>query len=235
MASDLFLPTGRTGSAPVVVLVPGGGWTSADRSGLRPLAEALAASGLAVVSTTYRTATQGAFFPLPVRDVVCAIDDAVATVVAAGVTVGPVVVVGHSAGAQLAALAALVGDRYQAGCPRPARTIDAFVGLAGPYDVALLPDVAVALFGVPPSKDPQAWHDGNPLTWAAQRPKLPVLLLHGDLDTTVPPFFSRAFATALKDGGHPVTLTEVTGADHQSIYRPERAAAPIVAFVRTLR
>lgn len=235
LTSDLFLPTTRSGSVPVVVLVPGGGWTSADRSGLRPLAEALAASGSAVVSTTYRTASQDAFFPVPVEDVVCAVDDAVARVIAAGVTTGPVVVVGHSAGAQLAALAALVGDRYQTGCPRPARSIDAFVGLAGPYDVALLPDVAVALFGVPPSKDPQAWRDGNPLSWVSERPQLPVLLLHGDLDTTVPLFFSRAFATALEDGGHPVTLTEVAGADHQSIYRPERAAAPIAAFVRTLR
>lgn len=235
MASDVFLPTGRTGSVPVVVLVPGGGWTSADRSGLRPLAEALAASGVAVVSTTYRTASQGAYFPVPVEDVVCAVDDAVARVTAAGVTTGPVVVVGHSAGAQLAALAALVGDRYQDGCLRPAQSIDAFVGLAGPYDVALLPDVAVALFGVPPSEDLQAWRDGNPLTWAAQRPRLPVLLLHGNRDTTVPPFFSRAFATALEDADHPVTLTEVAGADHSSIYRPERAAAPIAAFVRSLR
>jgi acetyl esterase/lipase len=235
LTSDLFLPSARSGSVPVVVLVPGGGWTSADRSGLRPLAEALAASGLAVVSTTYRTASQDAFFPVPVEDVVCAVDDAVTRVTAAGVATGPVVVVGHSAGAQLAALAALVGDRYQDGCPRPARTIDALVGLAGPYDVALIPDVAVALFGVPPSKDPQAWRDGNPLTWAAQRPKLPVLLLHGDLDTTVPLSFSRAFATALRDGGHPVTLTEVAGADHSSIYRPELSAAPIAAFVRTVR
>lgn len=235
MASDLFLPTARAGSIPVVVLVPGGGWTSADRSGLRPLAEALAASGMAVVSTTYRTAPQGAFFPVPVEDVVCAVDDAVARVTAAGVTAGPVVVVGHSAGAQLAALAALVGARYQDGCPRPAQSIDALVGLAGPYDVALLPDVGVALFGVSPSKDPQAWRDGNPLTWAGERPQLPVLLLHGELDTTVPLSFSRAFATALKDGGHPVTLTVVADADHSSIYRPERAAAPIAAFVRTLR
>ena len=235
MASDLFLPTPRSGSVPVVVLVPGGGWTSADPSGLRSLAEALAASGSAVVSTTYRTASQGAHFPVPVEDVVCAVDDAVARVTDAGVAAGPVVVVGHSAGAQLAALAALVGNRYQDGCPRPAQSIDAFVGLAGPYDVALLPDVAVALFGVPPSEDPQTWREGNPLTWAAQRPRLPVLLLHGDRDTTVPPFFSRAFATALTDGGHPVTFTEVAGADHSSIYRPERAAAPIVAFVRTLR
>ncbi len=234
-ASDgVFLPAARSGSVPVVVLVPGGGWTSADGSGLRPLAEALAGSGLAVVVTTYRTAAQGVHFPGPVEDVVCAVDDAVARVSAARVTPGPVVAVGHSAGAQLAAVAALVGSRYRGGCPGPGQPIDAFVGLAGPYDVALIPEVAVALFGVPPSANPQVWRDGNPLTWVAERPRLPVLLLHGSSDTTVSAFFSRAFATALEGAGHPVKLVEVAGADHQSIYRPEVVAAPIVTFVRGL-
>ena len=41
---------------PVVVLVPGGGWLTADPNGLRPLAARLAARGVPTVTITYRAA-----------------------------------------------------------------------------------------------------------------------------------------------------------------------------------
>ncbi|MFZ0157882.1 MAG: hypothetical protein WAL50_02540, partial [Kineosporiaceae bacterium] len=51
LAADLHLPTGAA-TAPVVVLVPGGAWVSADPSGLTPLARALAAGGIVAVTMT---------------------------------------------------------------------------------------------------------------------------------------------------------------------------------------
>ena len=44
LAADVVLPP-RATRPPVVVLVPGGGWHTADRSGLLPLARALADGG----------------------------------------------------------------------------------------------------------------------------------------------------------------------------------------------
>jgi len=44
LAADVHLPTGVR-AAPVVVLVPGGAWLTADRRGLTPLARSLAAAG----------------------------------------------------------------------------------------------------------------------------------------------------------------------------------------------
>jgi acetyl esterase/lipase len=238
LESRLFLPSPapQAGDAvPVIVLVPGGGWESADPSGLVPLAEALASSGSAVLTTTYRTAKEDAIFPVPLKDVVCAVDDAAQRVADEGLTTSSVVVVGHSAGAQLAALAALVGEDYQSGCASPPTAIDGLVGLAGPYDILAFDFLASSLFGVGPAEQPETWAAGNPLVQAAQRPELPVLLLHGTTDDVVDPENSRLFADELEEVGHPVTLLLLPGLDHAAVYAADTAAAPIEEFVAGLR
>lgn len=220
VAVDVFLPESVT-RAPVVVLIPGGGWQTADRGGLRPLADALAGAGIAAFTATYRIGTDSARFPVPVADVVCAVDFAVDRTRRTGRTLGPVTVLGHSSGAQLAALAALAPRHFRRDCPHPPARIDGFIGLAGAYDPIALRDLATALFGVPPDADPGVWRAGTPATWASANPRLPVLLAHGTADTTLPPSFSVGFAHQLRVSGHPVELRLVPGADHASIYRPE--------------
>jgi acetyl esterase/lipase len=237
LVAGVFLPPGATESGepvPLVVLVPGGGWLSADPSGMTQLGARLAADGAAVVTTTYRTQAEGASFPVPIEDVVCAIDEAAARVADSGVSVGPVVVAGHSAGAELAALAALVGDRYQAGCPSPAVRIDGLVGMAGPYDLVALAALAAPLFTSTPTEDPDTWRAASPIDQVAARPDLPVLLLHGEADEAVPPSGSEDFAAALESAGHPVTLDLLPGVDHHGIYSAERAAPRIEDFVQSL-
>jgi len=227
-------PGGSVSRTPVVVLIPGGGWTSADRSGLAPLAAALARSGMTVVSATYRTADSGTFYPAPLEDVACAVAFAAARATAAGIDPHPLVVVGHSAGANLAALAALTPEHVAATCPYPAVAPDALVGLSGPYDVAEIPEIAVALFGVSAQKDAALWKDGNPLTHADSRPDVPVLLLHGRADPVVPVSFTTRFAVALKDGGHQVTVELVAGADHVGTYQADVAAPRLVDWIDNL-
>jgi acetyl esterase/lipase len=231
LKADIF-DSASPGPGPVVVLVPGGGWTSADPSGLAPLAMSLAAAGMTVVSVTYRTATSGTYYPGPLQDVTCAVAFAAARATP-GVAPRLLVVVGHSAGANLAALAALAPQRA-ATCPYPAAAPDALVGLAGPYDVAAFPEGA-ALFGTTAAKDPRRWAAGNPLTHAASRPEVPVLLLHGKADDVVPVSFTTQFAAALKAGGHRVTVELVAGADHSAIYRSDVAAPRLVAWIDRLR
>jgi acetyl esterase/lipase len=237
LVSRVHLPAGTTPAGarvPLVVLVPGGGWTSADPAGLEPLAAALAVAGDVAVTTTYRTAGDAATFPTPLSDVVCAIDEAARRVAARGATPWPVVVVGHSAGAQLAALAALVGDRYHRGCPVEPVPVDGFVGLSGPYDVLAAADAAEPLFGAGPEQSPAAWRAGDPMAQVANRPALPVLLLHGLADGLVPADSSRAFAAALRRAGHPVRLVLLPGVDHLGTFAPARAAGPVEDFVRRL-
>lgn len=233
-AADVYLPSGRT-AAPVVVLVPGGAWQTADRSGLSGLSEYLATAGLVVVNTTHRAAADGGTFPGPVQDVTCSVNFAVQRAREAGLAVTSVVLLGHSSGAHLAALAALAPERFQGKCPYPRASIDALVGMAGSYDVERLDFLAESFFGTAREDAPQAWTEGNPLTWARRaggRQGLRVLLLHGSDDTDLPTDFTTDFATALRAGGHPVRVEIVPGATHQSIYLPPVSGARVVSWLR---
>jgi acetyl esterase/lipase len=230
--ADLHLPEGVS-VAPVVVLVPGGAWRTADPEGFLPLARWLAGSGIVAVTTTHRAAAAGGRFPEPVAQILCSIDFAVRRALEAGITPSAVVVLGHSSGGHLAALAALAGDRFRAPCPYPPARVDGFVGLAGAYDVARLPDVAEPLFGSTPATEPATWRDGNPLTWVRRegQPRLRVLLAHGTADADLPPSFTTQFAHALRGAGHEVTVSMVEGADHHAIYAAQVVGPPIVAWL----
>lgn len=234
LEADLVRPS-RPVDAPVAVLVPGGGWVSADRSGLAPLADALAADGIFVVNTTYRPADSGGDLESMVADVVCSMRSAARRV--ADITGGTVEVVpiGHSAGAHLVALAALAVDEFAVSCAEPDPAVVAgFVGLAGPYDVTRIPDVALPLFGVAPDADPDRWASGNPLTYVSADPALPALLIHGDADALVPADFTEQFAEELSSAGHPVETRIVADATHGSIFDPAVTGDIIASWLLAL-
>ena len=69
---------------------------------------------------------------------------------------------------------------------------------------------------------------------ADRRPEVPVLLLHGVLDDVVPMAFSTDFGTALRDGGHPTTVTVLPEDGHASIYSADTAAAPVADWLASL-
>jgi len=227
---QLFWPsiddTAARPDLPLIVLVPGGGWVSADPTGLVPLAEALSNSGAVVATITYRTATDGAYFPTPAEDVACAIASAAATIRDAGHELSEVVIVGHSAGAQLGALVALRPTDFSTRCSNPTVAPNRFIGLAGPYDVVQARNVASDLFG-PENPDVADWSDGNPVDHVSRQPNLSVLLIHGVADRTVPIQFTQSFATALADGGHHVDTAYPDTADHHTVYSAE-VAAPLI-------
>ena len=237
VAADVHLPLAAEGPVPVVLLVPGGGWQSADRRGLTPLAARLADSGMLVVNATYRVGGVDAQFPLPAQDVICAAGFAAEQARANDLPAGPLVVVGHSAGGHLAALAAVAGDELSAQCPYPATAIDGLAGLAGVYDVSSSGWLD-EFFGVPQSQDPDLWRRGDPLAQvrAGTTPAgLEVLLLHGDADATVPIAESQTFAEALSEAGVPVQFDVLPGATHDTVYTADVAAEPLIEWIRQLQ
>lgn len=232
LAATTDLPDGDADA--VVVLVPGGSWSTAHPGGLEPLADALVDAGLAVVTVTYGTASTGSRWPEPADDVACAVAYAAAQV--PGV---PVVPVGHSAGAHLAVLTALAPDATapddataQATCAHEPHAADGVVGLAGPYDVARTGGMARNLFGTDAAEAPEAWEAGNPHTWADERPGLPLLLVHGEDDDVVPTSFTTDLADDLVAGGHDVEVALLPGVDHAEVVTPEVVAGLVGRWVR---
>lgn len=59
---DAFLPKNATHNTPAILIVHGGGWRSGDRSQHIPLAQHLAAKGIACFTVEYRLSTE-AFYP----------------------------------------------------------------------------------------------------------------------------------------------------------------------------
>jgi acetyl esterase/lipase len=228
---EMYLPSAPSMSAssgaPLIVLIPGGGWRTADPTGLIPLAESLAEQGAIVATTTYRASSNGVFFPETVQDVACTVAQAAAESGEAGVDYGDVVVVGHSAGAHLGALVTLRPGEFDSSCSAPAVAIDRFVGLAGPYDVTENEDGASNLFG-PDNTNPDDWSPGNPMAHAINEPQIDVLLVHGTADETVATQFTESFAAALEEGSHKVTTSYPTSVDHETVFSSE-AAAPLIA------
>jgi acetyl esterase/lipase len=222
----------NTTSAPVLVMVPGGAWRGADPTGFQPLAAALAERGVLAVPVRIRAESDGVVDPVPMEDITCALADAVAGARKAGIQPTRIALLGHSSGAHLSAVVTLVPERYTPACDAPRVVPDALVGLAGPYDIRTFADAASALF--PPDATPAQWDADNPVLLAANRPDVPVLLLHGDADETVPSSYSTDFAAALRNAGHPVTLTVMPGEDHDTIYSADTAADPIAQWLKGL-
>ena len=230
LTEEVYLPRHR-GRVPLVVMVPGGSWTTSDPSGFAPLAADLARSGIVAATVRVRAAEDGVVYPAPVEDVLCAVAAVTQRVSSRGFEPGPIAVLGHSSGAHLAALAVLAYDDYAFSCRAPAVEPDALVGLSGPYDISRVPDVASALFDAEPYEAPKAWESANPVLRAGRRPDVPVLLLHGEDDDTVPVDFTRQFGDALEAAGHPTTVTVVAGVDHLEMFRADVAGEPVADWL----
>ncbi len=225
LTESVYLPTGT--SAPLVLMVPGGSWSTADPTGLADLAGYLADAGSVAVPVRIRAGQDGVRYPVPVDDILCALASAVTTARAHGVRAGPLVVLGHSSGAHLAALAVLAVSDYSPDCRAPLVRPDALVGVAGPYDVSQVPDLAHPLFGTTPDDDAATWASANPVQRAGLRPEVPVLLVHGEQDDVVPTSMTTQFNQALQQAGHPTTLEIVPDADHGSVFS-SAVAGPII-------
>ncbi|MFI0350061.1 alpha/beta hydrolase fold domain-containing protein [Actinomadura sp. 9N407] len=210
---DLYLPS--AGRAPVVLFLHGGGWRRGTRRDFghafedwRPSPfERIAAAGFAVASAGYRLSGE-ARHPAQLHDVRAAIDWLRAHGDEYGFDGSRIVAWGASAGAHLAALAALTGPG-----------IEAVVGWYGVYDLAAMPDPGdpssreSLLLGSAVGDVPALAAEASPITHAHVGAP-PFQLWHGTADRLVPLAQSERMAEALSSAGAPVELRRVEGADH---------------------
>lgn len=203
---DLFLPPAAETHAPVI-LVHGGFWRARyDRTHMRTLAGALAATGRRVALPEYRrVGDPGGGWPGSLEDIRAILREVPRHLRA---DPGDVVLAGHSAGGHLAVLAA--ADAVEP----PAKV----VSLAGVLDVraahhAGLSDGAVAAFLGRSAPDDAELAAIDPMT--APLPDCPVVVLHGTRDDDVPSRYSAAYAAR----GERIDLV-LLDADHYDLIDP---------------
>ncbi|MET0565838.1 MAG: alpha/beta hydrolase [Acidimicrobiia bacterium] len=224
---EVRVPEGE-GPFPTVVLAHGGGWVGGSLVLMSDLAQFLTEAGFLTFNTEYTLSNGVAGFPSAVDDVACA----VRTAADHPASDGTVTVVGHSAGAHLAALVALDTDVYGRGCALTEPVIpDRLVGLAGPYDVARLGPLILPFFGVRPNEDPEMWQAGNPLNQVTNNPDLASLIMHGEEDGLVDLSFATDFAEALTAAGSEAVVEVVEGARHNEMHDPDVVGDLILAWL----
>ncbi|HEY5685927.1 MAG TPA: alpha/beta hydrolase [Acidimicrobiia bacterium] len=231
LAVNVHAPAG-TGDRPLIVLVHGGGWYGGDLDAMGLLADGLAERGAVVFNATYRRAAQGGMFPGPVDDVACAVAHAAATAGRFTTSRRAPVLIGHSAGAHLAALVTMAPPgTFGASCPEGVPAVGGFVGLAGPYNTDLLAFLLEPWFGANLSDDPDLWARGNPLTYAEESPDVPYLLIHGEADQLIPLAFTTELRDALAGAGRNVRFELIARAGHGEVNDPRVVGDLIDGFV----
>jgi acetyl esterase/lipase len=197
---DVYVPD-KVAAAPRVVVLfwHGGRWSFGDKSDYRFVGAALAESGYVALVANYRHYPQ-VKMPGFMADAAQAALWAAEHAHEFGADPARLYLMGHSAGAQLAALVTL-NPGYFTAAGQPAPRIAGVIGLSGPYDFLPLLEADVQdMFGPPP-----LYPESQPINFLrADAP--PMLLVHGLGDETVWPKNSRNLATALSALGVPVTL-----------------------------
>lgn len=219
---DLFLPAGGATPAPVIVYVHGGGWSFGDkRTALGSKGSYFATRGYAFASVNYRLVPQ-ATVEQQAADVASAIARLRRDAARLGIDPDRFIVMGHSAGAHLAALVA-TDPAYLRAAGVPDGAIRGAVLLDGAgYDVArqiaapgnLLPTMYVTAFGTDPARQRAL----SPIAHAAA-PNAPDWLILPVATRADSRAQSDGLAAALRMGGARVTVTPVPDSSHMKLNR----------------
>ena len=222
---DLYLP--NVGRPPVVCLLHGGFWRMPyGREEFNPVARDLASRNFAVWNLEYRRLGEsGGGWPETFHDVAAGIDH-LASLAVEGIELdlGRVVAVGHSAGGHLALWSSARNHR-QTPLRTPVRIRPAgAVGLAAVVDLARTFSLGSGDSAV------RAFLDGSPsqqsVRYAAASPValLPLgvnqLIVHGEMDATLPVEIAREYVQAARAAGDNVQFAELPRAGHMDFLDP---------------
>ena len=230
LLGDLYLPAGAK-AAPALVAVHGGGWVVGARNAFQYWGPYLATRGIAVFTISYRLATKAKTFPEAVQDVLAGVQFVRGKATAFGIDPQRIGLIGASAGAHLAALAALSGKKFLGAYPQDAfaaidANVKALIGVYGIYDaVAMWTNYQVQggrdnnfekFMAVPPMADRQLYFDASPISYATFASNaIGVLLVTGTEDALVDrKTQTDPFELALKQAGFFVRPCILSGAPH---------------------
>jgi acetyl esterase/lipase len=214
LSLDFYHVTG-TAKAPCVIMVHGGSWSSGNSTELPELDSHLTTVGYHVASINYRMAPRYQT-PAPVEDVSKAIAYLCKHADELNIDTAKLVLIGRSAGAQIALLAA-----YTLHDPRIKGVIDFY----GPADMVwgysipsnpLIMDSRKVMrdyIGGTYEQVPEKFVASSPLEFVGKQ-SIPTLIIHGENDVLVSPEHSRRLNLKLQQNGIPHYYLKLPWATH---------------------
>lgn len=205
---DVYRPQSLSAQPlPVILFFYGGSWDSGSKADYLFVAEALVSRGYIVVIADYRLYPE-VKFPALMQDPALAFSWVKQHIAEYSGNPDRVFLMGHSAGAQLAAMLALNAE-YLAAVNLQPQQIAGMIGLAGPYDFLPLTSARLKAIFAPEASEwtsqPIRFVDGcNP----------PMLLLVGLRDKVVWPRNTFNLATSIQTHGGPVKVIDYVTYDH---------------------
>ena len=191
---DIYRPAAGSESAPVVLVIHGGGWRGGHREMMEGACTAFARQGYVAIAPEYRLLGE-VQWPTPLSDVRTAVRALRAEAKPLGINPDRIFLVGFSAGAHLALLSAgMKNIPQEAGDPYTGQS-EEVAGVAAFFPIARVAGPFASLLGVA--------DDGldlvSPQTYASTLP--PTIIFCGDEDRVTPPQLSMDLYKAIRDAG----------------------------------
>jgi acetyl esterase/lipase len=205
---DVYRPASSTKS-PVIVFFYGGSWQTGDKETYLFVATALAQRGYVVVVPDYRVYPQ-VRYPAFLEDGARAVRWAKDNAARFGGDPGRLFIMGHSAGAYIAAMLVL-DDRWLQGVGlTPDHDVKGLIGISGPYDLLPLHGTLATIFGgsnVPDTQPISHVTPGAP----------PAFLATGKRDDIVEPSNTTRLAAKLAASGDKTVVKTYLWVGHLTI------------------
>lgn len=219
---DLRFPSkNQQGSWPLVINIHGGFWRakySLEHAG--HLCGALRAKGVATANVEYRrVGNEGGGWPGTFADIRAAHQFLLQNIRTYSFDPARVLVMGHSAGGQLALCLAA----HEKAVTR-VLSLAGVVDLQRAFDLHLSNNAVVEFLHGAPREVPDHYREADPMQLAI--PQTRQWLIHGSSDDIVPPGFSREYVAAKQKAApkEDVHLLEVAGASHLDLIDPRSGA-----------
>lgn len=225
LSLDIYRPDALAAkSLPVVVMVHGGGWALGDKGNASvgiDKARFFNANGFVYVSVNYRL-SPSVKHPAHAEDVASAVAWVFTHIAEYGGDPDRVTLMGHSAGAHLAALVATDG-RYLAEHGKSASRLAGVIlldtaGLDIPRNLEEFSEAKAArvLYETAFGKNRETWIEASPVTYVKAGKKLPRFLVFYTNRKSAS-VLSRAFAQAVRAAGGSASAVLATGKTHKTM------------------
>jgi acetyl esterase/lipase len=215
---DLRIPK-ASGPFPVVMNIHGGFWRAKyDLEHAGHLCAALTKKGIATWNLEYRrVGNAGGGWPGSFEDVANGFRFLPQIAKQYKLDVSRVLVMGHSAGGQLALCLAA----HEPALTR-AVSLGGVVDLQRAFKLHLSNDAVVEFLGGKPAEVAEHYQEADPMQLSISKARQ--VLIYGIKDDVVPPDFSRKYAEVKCAKGENVKLVEIANADHYDVIDPRSDA-----------